>query len=63
MNEIREEILPPIDDELAKKLGEYENLDALKDRITENLQSGYDKRCEQEINEQIFSALTGKSDL
>ncbi len=61
LNEIREEILPPIDDELAKKLGEYESLGALKNRITENLQNGYDKRGEQEINEQIFSALLEKS--
>jgi len=61
LNEIREEILPPIDDELAKKLGDYENLEALKNRISENLQSGYDKRGEQEINEQIFTALLGKT--
>jgi trigger factor len=61
LNEIREEILPPIDDEMAKKLGEYESLDALKERISENLQNGYDKRGEQEINEQIFTNLLEKT--
>lgn len=58
LNEIREEVLPEIDDELAKSLGDkFENLEMLKDAIKENLQSGYDKRVEQELNEQIFNQL------
>ena len=57
VNEIRYEILPEIDDELAKRVGRYETLDALKEDITANLRQGYDKRVEQELNEQAFSAL------
>ena len=58
LNEIQEEILPAIDDELAKGLGEqFDSLETLKTKIRENLQSGYDKRMEQEINEQIFTNL------
>lgn len=58
LNEIREEILPELDDELAKSLGaQFETMDVLKGEIRKNLQSGYDKRIEQELNEQIFTQL------
>mgnify|MGYP001813143134 FL=1 len=62
LNEIREEVLPPLDDELAKKAGPYENLDALKKVITENLDQGYAKRTEQELHEQIFSELISRTE-
>jgi trigger factor len=62
LNEIREEVLPEIDDELAKGLGNIETLDELKKTITDNLKQGYEKRVEQEINEQIFTALIEKTD-
>ena len=57
LNEIRQEVLPKIDDEMAKELGNYETIDELKKAITNNLAEGYDKRIEQELNEQIFKAL------
>ena len=62
LNEIRKEVLPEIDDEFAQKLGRYETLDDLKNAITNNLNQGYDKRVEQELNEQIFEALITKSE-
>ncbi len=61
LKEIREEILPEIDDEFAKDLGDYPSLEALKSRIADNLKSGYEKRTEQEVNEQVFSALLEKT--
>ena len=57
LNEIRKEILPPINDALAKKAGTYQSLDDLKKVILDNLKQGYEKRTEQELNEQIFTAL------
>lgn len=62
LNEIREEVLPDIDDEFAQKVGQYQTLDELKDAIKDNLKQGYAKRTEQELNEQIFSDLISKSD-
>ena len=62
LNEVLEEQLPAIDDELAKKLGPFENLDGVKKAITDNLVEGYNKRTEQELNEQIFAALIEKVD-
>ena len=62
LHEIREEVLPEIDDEFAKRLGQYETFDDLKNAITDNLDQGYAKRVEQEMNEQIFEALISKSE-
>ena len=57
LNEIRKEVLPDIDDEMAKQLGPFTTLDEVRDKIRENLTQGYDKRIEQELNEQIFSQI------
>ena len=62
LNEIRRVILPEINDELAKKAGNYETLEDLKKAICNNLKQGYDKRVEQELNEQIFSTIIEKTD-
>ncbi len=61
LNEIREEILPEINDDLAKNLGGFSTLEELKNKIKENLSQGYEKRVEQELNEQIFTALIAKT--
>ncbi len=61
LNEIREEILPEINDELAKNFGGFNTLEELKNKIKENLSQGYEKRVEQELNEQIFTALIART--
>jgi trigger factor len=60
LNGIREVVLPAIDDEFAKDLGQYETLKQLKDEIRNNLIKGYEKRSEQEVQEQVFTALFEK---
>ena len=62
LNEIRKESLPELDDAFAKSLGAYKNIDELKEKIRESIQDGYDKRAEQELNEQVFSALLAKTE-
>ena len=62
LHEIREEVLPEIDDVLAKKAGQYESLDDLKKAISDNMEQGYNKRAEQELHEQIYQELISKSD-
>jgi len=60
VKDILEEELPDIDDEFAKKLGKFESLEELKTAIRENLVEGYEKRTEQELNEQAFTDLIEK---
>ncbi len=62
LNDVREEILPEIDDDLAKNLGSFTTLEDLKNAIRENLDQGYKKRVEQELNELIFSSLISKTE-
>jgi trigger factor len=62
LNEIREEVLPEIDDVFAKKAGRYKSLDELKKAISDNLEQGYNKRMEQELHEQIYKELISNSD-
>ena len=62
LNEIRKEVLPEIDDEMAKQLGPFTTMDEVRDKIRENLTQGYDKRSEQELNEQIFSQILERVD-
>ncbi|MDJ0722304.1 MAG: trigger factor [Desulfobacterales bacterium] len=57
LKEIRQEVLPEIDDAMAKRLGKFESLDELRKQIEENLSKGYAKRQEQELHEQVFTAL------
>jgi trigger factor len=57
IHEIREEILPEINDDFAKKIGPFNTIEEVKTFIRNNLLQGYNKRAEQEVNEQIFSAL------
>ncbi len=61
LNGIREVVLPAIDDEFAKDLGQYETLGQLKEEISSNLLQGYEKRSDQEVQEQIFTALLEKT--
>lgn len=61
LKEIRQEVLPEIDDAFAKRLGPFENMEAVKAEIRKNLENGYAKRSEQELNEQIFQALIAKA--
>ena len=62
LNEIKEEILPEIDDDLAKDLGNFQSLEELKKKISDHLIQGYSKRVEHELNEQIYVALLEKTD-
>jgi trigger factor len=61
LSEIREEILPEINDEFAKSAGRFESLADLKQGIVRNLTQGYEKRVEQELSEQIFTGLLDRS--
>ncbi|MGD8836459.1 MAG: trigger factor [Desulfobacteraceae bacterium] len=58
LNEIRQEVLPEVDDEFAKSISDnFDSLESLKAEIRKNLLAGYNKRTEQEMNEQIFKQL------
>lgn len=57
LKEIQETELPPLDDTLAEKLGQFETLEGIKDAIRSNLEAGYNVRVHQELSEQVFTKL------
>jgi len=55
--DIRKQIIPEVDSEFLKKIGNYENVESLKEDIMNNLKEGYEKRTEHELTEQAYVAL------
>jgi len=62
LSEIREEVLPDIDDDFPKAFGDFENLDAFKQEITKNLAAKNENRAQEELKNQIFDALIKKTE-
>lgn len=62
VKEIKEEILPDIDDEFAKDLGEYQTLAELKEAIANQLEKKYKAQSERALRSDIVDALIGQQD-
>src|SRR5262249_8500533 len=57
LKEIKKKILPALDDEFAKDLGEYETLDELKQKIRENLATRLDAKSRRLIRDSVLEKL------
>lgn len=62
VNDVMQEELPELNDDFAKNFGKFQTLEEIRNEIRSNLQQGYDKRIEQEMNEQIFTYLLERSE-
>lgn len=62
LKEIKEEILPKIDDEFAKDLGEHETLTELKQAIRRELERRYETQSERELRQDIIDKLIEQSE-
>jgi len=54
-------VVPPVDDALASKLG-FENLDALRRAVTEQLQREYDQTARLRLKRELLDALSALVD-
>jgi len=57
LKDIRKLVFPEINDEFAKKMGEYTSLDELKNAIRGNLDQLYAEQSEKELQEMIYTQL------
>lgn len=57
LKEAKEKILPALDDDLAKDLGDFRSLDALKAKIKADLETMAKNQTERELEVQIVDAL------
>ena len=57
IKEIKEKILPALDDEFAKDLGDYASLDELKTRIGEDISKAKELALKRQMKDQIMNQL------
>lgn len=61
ITELREKILPELDDEFAKDLGEHETLAALQDATRQKLADAAEERAKSALREQAIEQLVEKN--
>lgn len=54
---IRTKVLPALDDELAKDLGEFDSLDALRQDLRRRLREAEERRVDREVKNQLVAEL------
>jgi trigger factor len=57
IKEIKEKILPPLDDEFAKDLGDYSSLEDLKAKLKEEIGKEKEAALERQLKDQIIEKL------
>jgi trigger factor len=57
VKEVKEKKLPELDDELAKDVGNYENLDQLKEAIRQNLEKQAEENTRQSLSNRIMDEV------
>ena len=57
---IKTRVVPALDDEFAKDLGEFDSLDALRARVREDLQRDAERSAERELRNDLLKQLAGR---
>ena len=57
---IKTRVVPALDDEFAKDLGEFDSLEALRARVREDLQRDAERAAERELRNDLLRQLAGR---
>jgi trigger factor len=57
LKEIRQRVVPELDDEFAKDLGDFDTLDALRDRVREDLETEAREAAERDLRADLLRQL------
>jgi trigger factor len=57
LKEIRQRVLPSLDDEFARDVGDYQDLDALKERIKADLEGAKEHKLKEELRQTAIDQL------
>ena len=63
VKELKEKVLPELNDEFAQGLGDYGSLDALKDETRERLSKQQEQKAASEVRQQIIDQLVSKVEI
>jgi trigger factor len=58
---IKDKVVPAADDELAKDLGDFETLAALKDEVRKRLTAAREREIDHEVKDALIDAIVGKA--
>jgi trigger factor len=59
---VKKKVVPAADDEFAKDLGEFDDLEALRGKIRQQLQAGEEGRADREAKAALVEALVAKAE-
>ena len=62
VSEVKEKILPPLDDDFAKSLGEFETLDALRAELSRQLEARAQTEQRRELEDKVVGAVLQRHD-
>jgi trigger factor len=60
VKEIRQRVLPPLDDELAKDLGDFESLAALRERVEADVQREAESSSHRQVRTDLLKQLSSR---
>ena len=60
LKEIKKRVVPPLDDELAKDLGEFDSLDALRTRVRADLEHEAMHAAERQLRQDLLKQLASR---
>jgi len=60
LKEIRRKILPELDDEFAKDLGEFDSIDALRERVRSDLVAEREEAARRQLRSDLMKQLAGR---
>jgi trigger factor len=60
VKELKKRVVPPLDDEFAKDLGEFETLEALRQQVRGDLQAEADRAAEREVRTDLLRQLAAR---
>jgi len=63
LKETKEKVLPPLDDEFARDLGDYKDLADLKQKIRDSLHTAKEQQIEGKLRDSIVTLLMEKNSL
>ena len=58
VKDIRRRVLPDLDDEFAKDVGEFESLEALRDRVRADLKDEAAENAERQVRSDLLTQLS-----
>jgi trigger factor len=63
LHEVKRKELPPVDDALAREVGEFDSLDALRDTIRTDLAGDAVREADRALREQLLAELASANDV